>query len=247
MLHSHLDFFPDNSGIVSDEHGEGFRQEIATMEKRYQGKWSSSMLADCCWTLDRSGPEQLHKRKAKRSRRRTWIITCLLYRFVKCVINICRFRRNRSQFWVFIFPSFSKLIRNGYYYVRSMTSVNVCCPLIIWATVIVMTSLRKNSEAVPGKHSTDSLQKNSYTWNITHNRGSTAVWSLKRERWGSLLVQEKYREGKACDKRYPYRIIIIIIIILELILDLNTSWDMGTWTLLIWIRIGTGGGHLWMR
>ena len=36
--------------------------------------------------------------------------------------------------------------------------------------------------------------KDSYTWNITHNTESTAVWSLKRERWGSLLVQEKYRE-----------------------------------------------------
>jgi len=33
------------------------------------------------------------------------------------------------------------------------------------------------------------------------------------EQWGSLLVQEKYREEKACDKRHPYRIIIIIIII----------------------------------
>jgi hypothetical protein len=38
------------------------------------------------------------------------------------------------------------------------------------------------------------------------------VWSLKRERWGSLLVQEKYREEETCDKRQPYRIIIIIII-----------------------------------
>jgi hypothetical protein len=28
------------------------------------------------------------------------------------------------------------------------------------------------------------------------------VWSLKR--WGSPLVQEKYREEKACDKRHPY-------------------------------------------
>jgi hypothetical protein len=36
---------------------------------------------------------------------------------------------------------------------------------------------------------------------------------LKPERWGSLLVQEKYQEEKACDKRHPYRIIIIIIII----------------------------------
>jgi len=34
------------------------------------------------------------------------------------------------------------------------------------------------------------------------------------EQWGSLLVQEKYREEKACDKRHPYRIIIIIIIII---------------------------------
>ena len=33
---------------------------------------------------------------------------------------------------------------------------------------------------------------------------------MKPERWGSLLVQEKYREEKACDKRHPYRIIIII-------------------------------------
>jgi len=28
---------------------------------------------------------------------------------------------------------------------------------------------------------------------------------LKPERWGSPLVQEKYREKKACDKRHPYR------------------------------------------
>jgi hypothetical protein len=37
---------------------------------------------------------------------------------------------------------------------------------------------------------------------------------LKPERWGSLLVQEKYQEEKACDKRHPYCIIIIIIIII---------------------------------
>jgi len=37
---------------------------------------------------------------------------------------------------------------------------------------------------------------------------------LKPEQWGSPLVQEKYQEEKACDKRHPYRIIIIIIIII---------------------------------
>ena len=37
---------------------------------------------------------------------------------------------------------------------------------------------------------------------------------MKPERWGSPLVQEKYQEEKACDKRHPYRIIVIIIIII---------------------------------
>jgi len=46
MLHSRLDFFPDNWGMVSDEHGERFRQEIATLEKLHQGKWPTSMLAE---------------------------------------------------------------------------------------------------------------------------------------------------------------------------------------------------------
>ena len=36
--------------------------------------------------------------------------------------------------------------------------------------------------------------KDSSTWNITHNTESTAVRSLKPERWGSLLVQENYQE-----------------------------------------------------
>jgi hypothetical protein len=55
---------------------------------------------------------------------------------------------------------------------------------------------------------------------------------LKPERWGSLLVQEKYQEEKACDKRHPYRIIIIIIIIksfdlrgAECLVKLGTSHD----------------------
>lgn len=31
FLHSHLDFFPENLGDVSDEHGERFHQEIKTI------------------------------------------------------------------------------------------------------------------------------------------------------------------------------------------------------------------------
>jgi len=51
FLYSHLDFFPEYLGAVSDEHRQRFHQEISTMEKQYQGKWSPSMLADYCWTL----------------------------------------------------------------------------------------------------------------------------------------------------------------------------------------------------
>jgi hypothetical protein len=48
FLDSHLDFFPENLSAVSDEHRERFHQDISNMEKRYQGKWSLSMLADNC-------------------------------------------------------------------------------------------------------------------------------------------------------------------------------------------------------
>jgi len=47
---------------------------------------------------------------------------------------------------------------------------------------------------------------------------------LKRERWGSPLVQEKYREEKACDKRHPYRIIIIII--KSLCIEIQRMWNL---------------------
>lgn len=32
FLHSHLDFFPQNLGDVSDEHGERFHQDISSMK-----------------------------------------------------------------------------------------------------------------------------------------------------------------------------------------------------------------------
>ncbi|XP_077117201.1 uncharacterized protein LOC143773722 [Ranitomeya variabilis] len=70
FLDSHLDFFPDNCGAVSDEHGERFHQDILNMEQRYQGKWNASMLADYCWTLIRDVPEENFNRQAKRKRSR---------------------------------------------------------------------------------------------------------------------------------------------------------------------------------
>jgi len=52
FVESHLDFFPENLGEVSDERGERFHQDILVMEKRYQGKWTSSMLIDYGWDTE---------------------------------------------------------------------------------------------------------------------------------------------------------------------------------------------------
>ena len=49
---------------VSDEHGESFHQDIMTMEKQHQGKWTSSMLADYCWTLKRDVLDAKYRRKS---------------------------------------------------------------------------------------------------------------------------------------------------------------------------------------
>ena len=40
LLHSHLDFFPDICGAVSDEHGVRFHQDNSAMERIYQGRWN---------------------------------------------------------------------------------------------------------------------------------------------------------------------------------------------------------------
>jgi hypothetical protein len=64
FFYSHLDFFPQNLGAVSDEHGELFHQDIAVMEELYQGKWSVNMLSDYCWSIIRDVPETNYKRKS---------------------------------------------------------------------------------------------------------------------------------------------------------------------------------------
>jgi len=64
LFGSHLDFFRENLGEVSDVHGEKFHQDILAKEKRYQDKWTSSMLADYCWTLKRDVPEANYRRKS---------------------------------------------------------------------------------------------------------------------------------------------------------------------------------------
>ena len=64
FLDSHLDFFPDNLGAVSDEHGERFHQDISALEKMYQGQRSARMLADYCWTMKMDVPDAKHRRQS---------------------------------------------------------------------------------------------------------------------------------------------------------------------------------------
>ena len=65
FLHSHLDFFPENLGDVSDEHGERFHQEIKTIEQRYQGFWDERMLGDYIWFLIRETDPEKNRRQSK--------------------------------------------------------------------------------------------------------------------------------------------------------------------------------------
>lgn len=62
FLHSHIDYFPENLGAVSEEQGERFHQDIKEMERRYQGSWNMNMLADYCWSIYRDEPQADHKR-----------------------------------------------------------------------------------------------------------------------------------------------------------------------------------------
>ena len=66
ILHFHLDFFPENLGAVSDEHGERFHQDIAEIKKMYQGKWYVNALVDYCWSLITDELNPHHRRACKR-------------------------------------------------------------------------------------------------------------------------------------------------------------------------------------
>ncbi|GBM98119.1 hypothetical protein AVEN_229765-1 [Araneus ventricosus] len=69
FLDFHLNFFPDNCGQVSDEHGERFHQNIANMGKQYQGNWTTAMWTHYCWMLIRDAPFVHYKRQAKINRK----------------------------------------------------------------------------------------------------------------------------------------------------------------------------------
>jgi len=58
-----LDKLTENLGDVNEEQGEIFHQDIKVMERRGQGHWSDTMMADYCWMLQRE-IQYLYKRKS---------------------------------------------------------------------------------------------------------------------------------------------------------------------------------------
>jgi hypothetical protein len=64
FLESHLDYFPENLGAVSDEHGERFHQDVRCIERRYQANKGPAMLADYVWSLIRDKGDK-HNKKVK--------------------------------------------------------------------------------------------------------------------------------------------------------------------------------------
>jgi len=68
FLHSHLDFFPEHTAAISDEHFKRLHQDISQIEKRHSGKWSPNMFSDCCFGLIR-GTKTDEKKKTKEDER----------------------------------------------------------------------------------------------------------------------------------------------------------------------------------
>jgi hypothetical protein len=56
--------------------------------------------------------------------------------------------------------------------------------------------ISRSLEEIPGKHSTDSLQKNYHPGNIAHTKESNTTRSLKPEWRGAPLVQGKEHQEK---------------------------------------------------
>lgn len=65
FLKSHKDFFPDNMGAFSDEHGERFHQDISDMEDRFNGRYLPRLMGEYCWSLLRD-TRAIHRRRSSR-------------------------------------------------------------------------------------------------------------------------------------------------------------------------------------
>jgi hypothetical protein len=64
FLDCRLDFFLENLGRVSDEHGKRFHKDISTVERLYQDEWTPSMFVDNFCALGIDVPLAKYSRKS---------------------------------------------------------------------------------------------------------------------------------------------------------------------------------------
>ena len=64
FLFSHFDFFKQNLGHFSEEHGERFHQDMKNIEQRYQGRWDEAMMGDYIWSIVHE-TQNVHKRTTR--------------------------------------------------------------------------------------------------------------------------------------------------------------------------------------
>ncbi|KAJ4451707.1 hypothetical protein ANN_03177 [Periplaneta americana] len=62
FLMDHIDYFPENLGVLSEEQGERLHQNLKEVERRYQGRWDINMMADYCWSIARDDSSREYSR-----------------------------------------------------------------------------------------------------------------------------------------------------------------------------------------
>ena len=61
FFHSHVHFFPENLGALSNEQGGKFHQDINTVDSRYEICWYDNMIVDHFWMLNHDNPGKICK------------------------------------------------------------------------------------------------------------------------------------------------------------------------------------------
>ena len=66
FLHSYLDRFLENLGVLSEEQEERFHQDVKEMEEKYEGRCDAVMPADYCWLIKRDSAATHSRKSLKR-------------------------------------------------------------------------------------------------------------------------------------------------------------------------------------
>ena len=66
LFNSHANNFPENLEAMNEEREERFNHDIKAIEKRYQRRWNTNMMADYRWCLKREVIGRSYSRKTQK-------------------------------------------------------------------------------------------------------------------------------------------------------------------------------------